>query len=60
MLTLGNIVLLSQLHPEWDWDQTLEPQTFHPLGWSSVCLFVGAQASPPLSSLVSTWSGGRV
>lgn len=28
MLTLGNIVLLSQLHPVWDWDQNLRATDF--------------------------------
>lgn len=54
MLALGNIVLLSQLHPVWDWDQNLGATDF-PSFRMVVCASVGAQASHPFSSLVATY-----
>lgn len=48
MLTLGNIVLLSQLHPVWDWDQNLRAANFPAFGMVDCAFACWCSGLPPV------------
>lgn len=56
MLTLENIVVLSQPHPAWDWDQNLRATDFPPFRMVERAS-LGAQTSHPFTTL-SQHTGG--
>lgn len=51
MLTLGNIVLLSQLHPVWDWDQNLRATDFPSLRMVEHASIYWISGFPPILQL---------